>query len=119
MLILPIKKKWFDMIANGEKTEEYRAMTPYYKTRFQNINLLDSDGCASGHYAMIGLRNGYSRKDPTLMVTVILDFGYGKKEWGANPWEICYILKIVELHVLIVNGKSITNTRAVSMDDTR
>ena len=23
MLILPIKKKWFDMIASGEKTEEY------------------------------------------------------------------------------------------------
>ena len=25
MLILPIKKKWFDMIVSGEKTEEYIA----------------------------------------------------------------------------------------------
>ena len=24
-LILPIKKKWFDMIKSGQKTEEYRA----------------------------------------------------------------------------------------------
>ena len=30
MLILPIKKKWFDMIASGEKKEEYREIKPYY-----------------------------------------------------------------------------------------
>ena len=29
MLILPIKKKWFGMIASGEKTEEYREIKPY------------------------------------------------------------------------------------------
>ena len=28
MLILPIKKKWFDMIVAGEKTEEYRKSSP-------------------------------------------------------------------------------------------
>ena len=36
MLILPIKKKWFDMIASGEKTEEYREIKPYYDSRFMN-----------------------------------------------------------------------------------
>ena len=30
MLILPIKKKWFDMIKSGEKKEEYREIKPYY-----------------------------------------------------------------------------------------
>ena len=30
MLVLPIKKKWFDMIASGEKKEEYREIKPYY-----------------------------------------------------------------------------------------
>ena len=105
MLILPIKKQWFDMIAKGEKAEEYREIKPYYRTRFQNINLLDSDGCASGHYSIIGLRNGYSRKDPTLIVTVILDFGEGKPEWGAKEGETYYILKIVEHHVIIVDGE--------------
>ena len=28
MLILPIKKKWFDMILSGEKREEYREIKP-------------------------------------------------------------------------------------------
>ena len=28
MLILPIKRKWFDMILSGEKKEEYRDITP-------------------------------------------------------------------------------------------
>ena len=37
MLILPIKKRWFDMILSGEKKEEYRDITPYYETRFKNL----------------------------------------------------------------------------------
>lgn len=37
MLILPIKKKWFDMILSGEKKEEYRDIKEYYETRFQNL----------------------------------------------------------------------------------
>ena len=36
MLTLPIKKKWFDMIASGEKKEEYREIKPYYDSRFMN-----------------------------------------------------------------------------------
>jgi len=31
MLTLPIKKKWFDMIASGEKKEEYREIKEYYE----------------------------------------------------------------------------------------
>ena len=37
MLILPIKKKWFDMIASGEKKEEYRNTSSYYMTRFAKV----------------------------------------------------------------------------------
>lgn len=35
MLVLPIKRKWFDMILSGEKREEYREVKPYYKSRIQ------------------------------------------------------------------------------------
>ena len=38
MLVLPIKKKWFDMIISGEKKEEYREIKPYYDKR-RNIKL--------------------------------------------------------------------------------
>lgn len=34
MLVLPIKKKWFDMIASGDKEEEYREIKPYWTSRF-------------------------------------------------------------------------------------
>lgn len=33
MLILPIKKQWFDMIRREEKKEEYRENKPYWTTR--------------------------------------------------------------------------------------
>lgn len=105
MLILPIKKQWFDMIARGEKTEEYREIKPYYRTRFQNIDLLDSNGFASGRWSIIGLRNGYSRNSPTLIVTVILDIGEGVTQWGAKEGEIYYILKIAKYHVITVDGE--------------
>jgi len=37
-LILPIKKKWFDMILSGDKKEEYRDMKPFYDKRIENIS---------------------------------------------------------------------------------
>lgn len=33
MIILTIKKKWFDMILSGVKKEEYREIKPYYDSR--------------------------------------------------------------------------------------
>ena len=33
MLVLPIKKKWFDMIKLGVKTEEYREVKDYWVNR--------------------------------------------------------------------------------------
>ena len=32
-LHLVLKSKWYDMIASGEKKEEYRAITPYWANR--------------------------------------------------------------------------------------
>lgn len=36
ILSLVLKRKWYDMIANGEKREEYRDDKYYYRTRIQN-----------------------------------------------------------------------------------
>lgn len=36
ILVLPVKKKWFDMICSGQKKEEYREIKPYYRSRFNN-----------------------------------------------------------------------------------
>lgn len=40
-LTLIIKQKWFDLIMSGEKTSEYRELTPYNASR---LSELDEDG---------------------------------------------------------------------------
>ena len=107
MLILPIKKQWFDMIVKGEKTEEYREIKPYYIARFRGAGLLD-DGTplvTSDKVVTIGLRNGYSKDSPTLVADVRLRFGYGKPEWGATENEFYFILRIVKRHKIVVGGE--------------
>ena len=97
MLILPIKKQWFDMIARGEKKAEYRAITPYYRKRFRTIGLLDENGNETGKQALIGLRNGYSGNAPTLTVRVLLIVDTGLPEWGAAEGELYYALQILDI----------------------
>lgn len=93
MLVLPIKKKWFDMIKSGEKKEEYREIKPYYNKRFKNAFGFEY----KDRKAEIILRNGYSRKAPTIKCLCTLGLGYGKEEWGAKPNKTYYILKIQEI----------------------
>ena len=89
MLVLPIKKKWFDMIKAGEKLEEYREIKPYYKKRLLNY-------FEYSDYGSIILRNGYNRESPSLLCLCTLDIGIGKPEWGAEENKKYYILRIKE-----------------------
>lgn len=106
MLVLPIKKKWFDMILSGEKKEEYREIKPYYDSRFQNTFgfIMVGGQMVHGEAAPeeirvewpvpVILRNGYSAKNRQLKAYCRLKFGYGKPEWGAAPGKLYYVLKI-------------------------
>lgn len=93
MLILPIKKKWFDMITNGEKKEEYRDLKPYYHTRIKNIFGFDY----KNKQVEIVFRNGYGHSSPSVKCLCKLEVGEGKKEWGAKPKKRYYILEILEI----------------------
>lgn len=86
-MILPIKKKWFDMIATGVKKEEYREISKYYTIRFENV-FKDKET------AEIKLRNGYSRMSRTLICRCSIKTGIGKEEWGAVKNKKYYILTI-------------------------
>ena len=99
MLILPIKKKWFDMIKNGIKKEEYREIKPYYEKRLERkVNFCKAfDG--NGYYILF--RNGYSSNSPTIKCGVILTKGYGKEEWGAEPNKLYYVLKILSVEEVV------------------
>ena len=107
MLVLPIKKKWFDMILSGEKKEEYREMKDYYRTRFAHLFVdpvlgktmepdpfdcwLSSDRVFIGE---ILFRNGYSSNSPSFVAECRFTIGKGKPEWGAEPGKKYYVLKI-------------------------
>ena len=57
ILYLTLKKKWFDLIASGEKTKEFRDIKPYWTTRFLNKE-----------FDEIYFKNGYSKKSPFMRV---------------------------------------------------
>lgn len=99
MLILPIKKKWFDMIASGEKTEEYREIKPYYRSRLRNEGFLDQYGLPTLCQGRILFRNGYAGNSPSLEALCSLDIKTGRPEWGAEPGVEYYVLKILEIKV--------------------
>lgn len=96
MLILPIKKAWFDMILSSQKQEEYRELSPYYKTRFKSIfEMFPYSYIPTGlDRQKIVLRNGYSRKSPSCIITASLDIKTGRTEWGAEKDKEYYVLRI-------------------------
>lgn len=100
MLILPIKKKWFDMILSGEKKKEYREVKPYYESRFANIFgkeylIKNANECPAKE---IVFRNGYSSNSSSFTANCRLKKGAGKPEWGAEEGKEYYILEICDVN---------------------
>ena len=89
MRLLPIKRRWFDMIASGEKKEEYRSITKRYLSMFKNA------ADENGRFWCI-IQNGYSKSSPRLYCYVEASVGYGRQEWGADPETQYFVLKIIE-----------------------
>ena len=75
-LTLAIKKKWFDLIASGEKKEEYREIKPYYQTRFDKP------------ITHIKFTNGYGNSVPSVVVELLgISKGIPKPEWSEGTIE--------------------------------
>ena len=92
-LHLTLKKKWFDMILSGEKTEEYRDIKSYY-----NLRLIGKE------YDTVIFRNGYARDAPSLTIELkTIRFGTGKPEWGAEEGKNYFVLYLGK----IINTKNI------------
>lgn len=92
MLILPIKKKWIDMIKSGEKKEEYREIKPYWTSRFTHNLRKTVFNTYVGH---VIFRNGYSKNSPRIKCCVEIIKGTGNPEWGAEKRKrVLYIRDI-------------------------
>ena len=61
ILHLTLKKKWFDLIASGEKTEEYRECKPYWAKRLKNQ-------VGYKQFDEIHFKNGYGKDVPFMRV---------------------------------------------------
>lgn len=104
-LHLTLNKKWFDMIASGEKKEEYREIKPYWENRFidqKEQSRLDTQqgGCevAWKDYSIVSANNGYASGCPNIKWQHKgIRFGEGREEWGAEPGKEYFILEIGEL----------------------
>jgi hypothetical protein len=62
ILHLTLKRKWFDLIASGQKKCEYRQHKPYWQTR-----LVKDDGTAK-RFDIVRFKNGYSKNAPLMDV---------------------------------------------------
>lgn len=80
-LKLTLKKKWFDMIASGEKREEYRTPGKWILSRLEGKE-----------YDRIEFKNGYGPNVPTMEVEYLgWHRGTGRLEWGAGFDELVVI----------------------------
>ena len=98
ILNLPLKAKWYDMIENGTKTEEYREVKPYWSKR-----LLGFDAPLFSHrygyqqtnekgYTHVRFRFGYTKRT-MLREIEIITIGYGNPDWGAPKDKQVFIIK--------------------------
>ena len=95
MLTLPIKNPWFSMIRAGEKREEYREETEYWRTRLETAFGKEIHQAAEQQAeTWIRLRNGYGADRPSIQARVRLRIGQGRPEWGAEPGVEYYVLVI-------------------------
>lgn len=98
MLIIPIKKRWYDAIRRREKLEEYREPTGYWIARFSGaFGCSVQEAEAQRTEAWIKLRNGYGDDKPTITIRARLRHGQGRPEWGAIPGKEYIILDVLEV----------------------
>lgn len=98
VLHLTLKKKWFDMIASGEKTEEYREIKIYWLNRFLKYPTMDISCIKSSektNFDVIVFRNGYSQSAPRITVECLgIEIGPAKPEWSDNWKGDVFIIKL-------------------------
>lgn len=91
ILHLTLTGKWYDEIASGRKKEEYRDITPFWKSRLEQA----FDGKTTfKKYDAIRFRRGRYGKTTMLVECRSIYVGYGRPELGAPEGKEVYILDL-------------------------
>ena len=114
-LKLILKRKWFDMISDGYKTEEYRELKSYYLHRlFQMTNGGKIDEMLINEPRYIPILKkaiemkafickhthvtfycGYQAgRDEMVREIESIRIGEGKPEWGAEPGKLYFVIRL-------------------------
>lgn len=114
---LVLKAEWYDMIASGEKREEYREIKSYWSKRIMKchkwcgrgryittnvFHCLLPNRCEntmnfhsiSGGYTHVRFRRGYTHTAMLFRIDNIA-IGRGKPEWGAPDHDV-FIIRLGE-----------------------
>ena len=108
ILHLVLKKKWYEMQERGEKTEEYREITPYWIKRLVDTHRLGQkmlcnipgvavsligSGCVKlKPYTHVCFHYGYTQRCFINRIDSIT-IGRGNPEWGAPTDRDVFIIK--------------------------
>jgi len=101
-ITLTLKKKWFDMIASGEKKEEYREIKDYWIKRLfinhrEYFQLQEKKRFRYASFNKIIFRNGYKTNSPSFEIECVgIEIGYGLIHWGAEKNKEYFIIKLGE-----------------------
>ena len=88
-LKLVLKKKWWDMVASGQKREEYREATAYWSHRFYD------EWCCWKPYDEVTFYLGYAKDRPSMTFRIIdILEGPGRPEWGAEPGKEYFVIQL-------------------------
>lgn len=94
ILHLTLKKKWFDMIASGEKKEEYREQKGYWMNRLMERSSPWTYGNFK-EFDAIQFKNGYQPYSPVMLVECKGIFiQYGRPEWGAPENSKVFVISL-------------------------
>lgn len=96
-LILVLKKKPFEMIASGEKKEEYREIKDYWKKRFFNKNWNNS---LFRQYDRVQFRLGYQKDAPKMLFELTnnaISIGIPNPKWSFGMSGEHFIIKLGQM----------------------
>ena len=98
---LVLKSKWFDMIASGEKTEEYRETKQYWLKRILGVStpslpvltLKARQISKQSKFERVCFHHGYTNRTMIFEIKEI-SVGIGKALWGAPADKEVIIIKL-------------------------
>ena len=111
-LHLNLKNKWFDMILSGEKEEEYREISDYWKKRFCKMGFNNHPFCdlcsidchANGfrnEYSTITFSNGYAKNRRQFELELKrIKIDIGQTNWGAESDVHYFVLELGKMIIL-------------------